>query len=148
MRHLLPLAVGALLAWGGVALADPAVGPPAAPASAGPGAAAPPTAVPASGRKPSAVLPQDQRIALSEADLAALSGGEKITVSLLSNQQLTGTTTGNTITADTLNTGAITFGQQALGNYAGVGNFVINTGANNTLQGAINISIITTPGSP
>jgi hypothetical protein len=85
---------------------------------------------------------------LSAAELSAVSGGVKIAVSSFTDQQLSGTTNGDSITAGVLNTGAITFGDGALGNYAGVGNFVVNTGANNTLQGAINISIVTTPGSP
>lgn len=133
MRDILPLAIGALLAWGGQALAVPAPG-------------GPPAERLAAAHRGATIAPA--RAQLSDADLAALTGGDNVTVSLLNRQQLTGTTTGNTLTTDTLNTGSITFGQQALGNYAGVGNFVVNTGANNVLQGAITINIITPPGAP
>ncbi len=42
--------------------------------------------------------------------------------------------------------GAVNFSDNALSGFRGIGNFVVNTGANNTLQGAINISVVTTPG--
>lgn len=80
-------------------------------------------------------------------EMQALSGGQGVNVEVVTRQQLTGTTSGNTITTGTLTSGDVTFSDDALSNFSGVGNFVINTGANNTLQGAINISIVTAPAS-
>ena len=88
--------------------------------------------------KPEAVLPASE--------MASLSGGEGVDVAVLTRQQLTGTTTGNTVNAGTVTSGAVNFSDNALSGFRGIGNFVVNTGANNTLQGAINISIVTTPG--
>lgn len=78
-------------------------------------------------------------------ELSAISGGTGVTVSVLSNQQLTATTSGNSIEAGSVVSGAVNFSPSALNGFSGVGNFVVNTGANNTLQGAINISIVTAP---
>jgi hypothetical protein len=85
---------------------------------------------------------------LSPEDLATISGGQAVTVNTVSNltqQELTATSSGNAVTAGVVNSGAVTFSPQALSGFNGIGNFVINTGANNTLQGAINISIATVP---
>ena len=79
-------------------------------------------------------------------EMASLSGGEGVDVTVLTRQQLTGATTGNTVNAGTVTSGAVNFSDNALSGFRGIGNFVVNTGANNTLQGAINISIVTTPG--
>jgi hypothetical protein len=91
---------------------------------------------------------QDAR-SLSLEEMESASGGQGVSVEVLTRQQLSGTTSGNTVNAGTLTSGDVSFGADALDGFSGVGNFVINTGANNTLQGAINISVVTTPpGSP
>ena len=90
-------------------------------------------------------LPHELEI-LSAAEMETLSGGSGINVNATTAQQLTGSTSGNTVTAETITSGSVSFSQDALNGFKGVGNFVINTGANNTLQGAINLSIITSPG--
>ncbi len=81
-------------------------------------------------------------------DLATVAAGESVKVDVLSNQQLTATSTGNSITAGTVSNGDISFSPGALTGFSGVGNFVSNTGNNNTLQGGISITIVTTPGQP
>lgn len=78
--------------------------------------------------------------ALAIDDLEAISGGSLVVA--LSEQDLTATNTGNTVIADTLRNGDIAFTSGALNGFAGVGNFVVNTGNNNNLQGAISINII------
>jgi hypothetical protein len=88
--------------------------------------------------------PADAPVSASE--MASLSGGEGVDVKMLTQQQLTGATTGNTVNAGTVTSGAVNFSGNALSGFRGIGNFVVNTGANNTLQGAINISVVTTPG--
>jgi hypothetical protein len=82
---------------------------------------------------------------LSAEEMDAMSGRQGVQVDVMTSQQITGSTSGNTITAETINTGDVSFSDGALGGFNGVGNFVINTGANNTLQGAINLSVVTTP---
>jgi hypothetical protein len=79
-------------------------------------------------------------------EMAGVSGGQEMTVTALTRQQLTGVTSGNSITAGSVISGDVNFSQSALSGFSGVGNFVVNTGANNTLQGAINISVVTAPG--
>jgi hypothetical protein len=84
---------------------------------------------------------------LSLEEMDSLNGRQGVTVDVLTTQQLTGSTSGNTVTAGTITSGDVSFSEGALDGFNGVGNFVINTGANNTLQGAINISVVTTPAS-
>ena len=93
-----------------------------------------------------AVEQQTPEARLSSSEMASLAGGEGVNVEVLTRQQLTGATTGNTVNAGTMTSGTVTFSDNALSGFRGIGNFVVNTGANNTLQGAINISIVTTPG--
>lgn len=77
-------------------------------------------------------------------DLAAVSG-QGVENTLLSEQQLSAASSGNSITANTVRSGDVSMAG-ALSGFSGVGNFVVNTGNNNTLQGAISVNIITTPG--
>jgi hypothetical protein len=99
---------------------------------------------PAAAVAPDAKIPQSAQ-PLSLTDMEAATGGQGVLVEVLTHQDLSGVTSGNTVTAGTLTSGAVTFGPGALDGFHGVGNFVINTGANNTLLGAINISVVTTP---
>jgi hypothetical protein len=85
-------------------------------------------------------------VRLSSSEMATLAGGEGVNVAVLTQQQLTGATTGNTVNAGSMTSGTVTFSDNALSGFRGIGNFVVNTGANNTLQGAINISVVTAPG--
>lgn len=80
--------------------------------------------------------------ALSEGDLADLRGEGGPTYAAVSNQTLTGITTGNTIAADVLNSGAISIGDYAFSGFEGIGNFVINSGHNNTLQSSLSVNIV------
>ena len=75
-------------------------------------------------------------------DLASLNGRQGSTSTILSDQDLTAVNRGNTITANTVGSGQITLGAGAFDGFAGVGNFVINSGHNNNLQGALTINII------
>jgi hypothetical protein len=115
--------------------------------AAGTVAAAEP-ATPLDGAEPASVSGPSTKSAavmLSAEEMETASGGQGVSVEVLTRQQLSGTTSGNTVNAGTLNSGNVSFGADALDGFSGVGNFVINTGANNTLQGAINISVVTTP---
>jgi len=84
---------------------------------------------------------------LDAAELEDSSGRAGVTTEALSLQQLSGATTDVSVTAGSLTSGEVRFEGGALDGFSGIGNFVVNTGANNTLQGAINISIATVPQS-
>jgi hypothetical protein len=88
-------------------------------------------------------LARSEPIALE--DLGEISGGQGVHVELLSNQQLTATSSGNSVTANSIQSGDVSFTSGALQGFNGIGNFVVNTGANNTLQGSISVSIATAP---
>ncbi|MFI4967040.1 MAG: hypothetical protein ACHP9T_16945 [Caulobacterales bacterium] len=121
-----------------------AIGAPVEASASGAGAARPAiTALPS--RSAPAARTETARAPLGLDEMSAIHAGVDSKVSVLTRQQLTGTTTGNTVTADVLSSGDVAFSPDALKGFSGVGNFVINTGANNTLQGAINISIVTAP---
>ncbi|HEY9217762.1 MAG TPA: hypothetical protein VIO94_06930 [Phenylobacterium sp.] len=78
------------------------------------------------------------------AELADISAGQDTHIedSILSTQELNGTTSNNLIDG-AYAAGDIHFDDNALQGFNGVGNFVVNTGAQNTLQGAITINILT-----
>ncbi|MET0338435.1 MAG: hypothetical protein ABW063_11840 [Caulobacter sp.] len=76
----------------------------------------------------------------------AIVGRQGVASVALSEQHLSATNTGNSVSGQTVISGEVNFGPGSLQNFNGVGNFVVNTGANNNLQGAINITIVTGPG--
>jgi hypothetical protein len=92
--------------------------------------------------------PADETELLSLEDMNALSGGTGVEVVIDTGQVLTATNTGNTVTGDTVGSGAVTLGSGAFSGYDGIGNFVINTGHNNNLQSSMNVSIVLTPPVP
>ncbi|MBB4796591.1 hypothetical protein HNP32_000305 [Brevundimonas bullata] len=85
---------------------------------------------------------------LDAAELHDLSARQGVSVIVASDQLLKATNSGNSINANTVGSGAITVGANAFAGYSGVGNFVMNTGHNNNLQGAITINIVTTGPTP
>lgn len=112
---------------------DPAL-PPQVPSSVEPqgaAASAPPTIQP-----------------LDLAQLRDLNAREGVNVLVASDQLLKATNSGNSVTANTVGSGSIAIGANAFAGYSGVGNFVMNTGHNNNLQGAITINIVTTSPTP
>jgi hypothetical protein len=64
-------------------------------------------------------------------------GGEAVVVS---NQTLTAISEGSTINGN-YNAGSISITDSALSNFNGIGNLVINTGAQNNLQSGMNVTI-------
>jgi hypothetical protein len=82
---------------------------------------------------------------LSERDLAGVTGGAAVQVQTLTTQNLSGATNGNSLNAETIESGAVNFGTNALNGFNGIGNFVINTGNNNVLQGSLSVTIVTVP---
>lgn len=94
---------------------------------------------------PPAVEASDAPQVMAKEELEAFSGGDAVDVHVTTNQQLTATSSGNTVNAGSLSSGEIAFSAEALSGFSGIGNFVVNTGANNTLQGSISVNIVTAP---
>lgn len=95
-----------------------------------------------SAASPPAIQPLDL------AELHDLNAREGVNVIVASDQLLKATNSGNSVTANTVGSGGITIGANAFAGFNGVGNFVMNTGHNNNLQGAITINIVTTSPTP
>ena len=74
---------------------------------------------------------------LSNADLDQLRGGESVVVT---NQTLTAITSGNVINGN-YSAGNVNLSDSALSNFNGLGNVLINTGAQVSLQTGMNVTI-------
>ena len=79
---------------------------------------------------------------IGDSELGAISGGQGVVVEALSNQQLSASNSGS-VQADQVATGNVDF---STGDYSGIGNFVVNTGNNNNLQGVISVNVATLGG--
>jgi hypothetical protein len=84
--------------------------------------------------------------ALGAQDMTDIAAGEDTTVNAaITNQNLAATNEKNTVSAGgDVNTGGVSLGPNAFTGFAGVGVFVVNTGANSNLQGSIGVSIVPT----
>lgn len=95
------------------------------------------TASPALADEPvPATAPVAPPILLSLEDLSQTRGGQTV---IVNNQTLTAITAGNSI-GDYI-AGAINFSDNALSNFTGIGNFTLNTGAQNNLQTGMILTI-------
>lgn len=80
---------------------------------------------------------------VSDAELQGLSGGQAVAVN---EQQLKSMTTDNSVNAlGNVTNGPVNLSANAFSGFSGLGNFVINTGNNNTLQGSMSVNIMMTP---
>lgn len=80
---------------------------------------------------------------VSDAELQDLSGGQAVAVN---EQQLKAMTTDNSVNAlGSVTNGPVNLSANAFSGFSGLGNFVINTGNNNTLQGSMSVNITMTP---
>lgn len=120
------------------ALAAAAVGGAPALAAAGPEEAAP------AGADRPAQAPTPARRLLPDAELSAYNGGQDAGVQVQATQALSATNSGNSIGGD-LVSGDVSLSDNALDGFSGVGNVVINTGANSNLQGSILVTIVGAP---
>jgi myo-inositol-hexaphosphate 3-phosphohydrolase len=89
----------------------------------------PPVAEPSQAKSDPAVL--------SNSELGELRGGESI---VMTNQTMQAITSGNVINGD-YSAGNVSLSDSALSNFNGVGNLLINTGAQVSLQTGMNITI-------
>lgn len=79
-------------------------------------------------------------------DMLAAESGQGVSNTVMTEQQLNATNSGNSVIAGgAIQTGDVAFSTTALNGFAGIGNFVINTGNNSNLQGSISVSIVTGP---
>jgi hypothetical protein len=79
---------------------------------------------------------------VASADLADISGGDvHVEDSIMSTQELTAVNSDNQILGD-VHAGDVNLSGDALRGFNGVGNFVVNTGAQSNLQGSITINIL------
>lgn len=85
-----------------------------------------------------AVLPQQRsQFLVSNDELNAQRGGEQL---IVTNQTLTAITQGNVLNGDFL-AGDVNLSDSALSSFNGVGNILINTGAQVSLQTGMNLTI-------
>jgi hypothetical protein len=85
--------------------------------------------------------------ALSSQELEGISGGDAVIVEAFTTQTLNATVSNSTIEAQSIQTGDVNFAPDSL-NFHGIGNYVINTGNNNVLQGSLSVTILSGPASP
>ena len=76
--------------------------------------------------------------------LGAVRAGEDI-YAATSDQRLTATNSGNSITAASVQSGDVNLQAGVFDGFSGLGNFVINTGNNNNLQGSLSVTILMAP---
>lgn len=89
--------------------------------------------------------------ALSAGELQEARGAQDLGVHLsgaISSQVLSAESLGNRIEADEITTGAVSVANGAFQGFSGIGNFVINTGNNNNVQGAISVAVHLAPTTP
>jgi hypothetical protein len=83
--------------------------------------------------------------AIAQEDLADLAGQGDAPIAVLTEQTLQALNSGNTVIGANVGSGAISIDQNAFSGFDGIGNFVINSGHNNTLQSSLSVSIVVTP---
>lgn len=71
-------------------------------------------------------------------ELRGREGGQHITVA--TDQELTSTVIGGSITAHEITTGSVSLGEHALDGFGGIGVFNVVTGNNNSVQAAIGVT--------
>ncbi len=91
--------------------------------------------------EPAPAITLTEDATLSDSDLGDLRGGDAIVVG---TQTLTAINSGTVITGN-YTAGNIRISDNALSNFNGLGNLVINTGAQNNLQSAMNVTINIAP---
>ncbi|WEK58117.1 MAG: hypothetical protein P0Y52_00845 [Candidatus Brevundimonas phytovorans] len=79
---------------------------------------------------------------LSLDELEGENGLQSLQVYANTTQNLSANNSGNTINAHQVGSGDITLAEGAFAGFAGIGNFVINSGHNNNLQGSLSIMIV------
>ena len=133
----------AILMWAGLAVAVIVSGAAqAADKAAHPaGSLAATSGVARSAPAPMGNVAAQQDPVVTDAELANYRGGQNV---VTGNQTLNSNTTGNTINGN-YTAGSINILNSAFSNFNGIGNFAINTGAQVSLQSAMNLTINVSP---
>lgn len=87
-------------------------------------------------------------VPLGDDELQMLNAREGVHVVVASEQLLQAVNTGNSVNAATVVSGDISLGANAFSGFDGIGNFVMNTGHNNNLQGAVTVNVATGAPTP
>lgn len=84
---------------------------------------------------------------LTGGDLGGATGGSNIIANIaMTEQTLSATNTGNTMTVGgSLTNGPVSVDSGAFAGFNGVGNFLMNTGNQNNVQGTLNVNIVLAP---
>jgi hypothetical protein len=86
---------------------------------------------------------------LDASGLGGTRGGTDITLNgAITDQDLSAVNTGNAINAASLTNGAVSVGTNAFSGFNGVGNFIMNTGNQNNIQGTLSVSVVTSTSLP
>ena len=85
---------------------------------------------------------------LGDDELRTLNAREGVVVIVASDQLLHAVNSGNSINAGSVASGDISIGANAFSGFDGIGNFVMNTGHNNNLQGAVTVNVATGAPTP
>ena len=96
---------------------------------------------------PEAPVPTTDAAPMAAEDLEA-TAAHGVEINTISDQDLNAVNSGNTVIANTLTNGDISWSPGALTGFSGVGNFVSNTGNNSNLQGSISVTITNTADLP
>ncbi len=94
---------------------------------------------------PSAAASFDSLPPIAQSELGQARAGQGETYAAISTQTLSALNSGNAITANTVNSGGVDLQSGAFAGFSGLGNFVINTGNNNNLQGSLNVTVVMAP---
>jgi hypothetical protein len=92
-----------------------------------------------------AAVPLSGESPLDAAGLGNTRGGSTTNLTFegaITNQDLSAVNTGNAISAATVSTGGISIGTNAFSGFAGLGNFLTNTGNQNNMQASMSVSVI------
>lgn len=82
---------------------------------------------------------------LNDGELAAFSGRQAASSPVLSTQHVAASTSGNSVVGETVGSGDIEVTDSAFSGFNGIGNFVVNTGHNNILQGSLSVTVVILP---
>jgi hypothetical protein len=89
---------------------------------------------------------------LGAGGLAGTQGGSNVNinaniVAAISDNDLNAVNTGNSISANTITNGAVNIGTNAFSGFSGIGNFLMNTGNQNNIEGTLSVDIVAAPAS-
>jgi hypothetical protein len=100
-----------------------------------------------------AATPLGDSAPISSADLGSTTGGANVTtntnmnvlIGAVTDQTLSASNTNNTMSAGSIINGALNISPNAFNGFSGVGNFVMNTGNQNNVQGNLSVTIVLSP---